>query len=137
MRTYQVRAYFRFLGFLLKTILFIVSLPFKLIAWAIRRGKPTKKQISLANNSDAFYRSRAWRQLRLKAFARYGRKCACCGARNTELHVDHIKPRSKFPKLALDIRNLQILCRDCNLGKSNVLEADFRGRDSDINLKAI
>ncbi|MFC6439812.1 HNH endonuclease [Bowmanella sp. JS7-9] len=33
------------------------------------------------------------------------------------LHVDHVKPRAKFPELALDINNLQILCETCNLGK--------------------
>ncbi len=42
------------------------------------------------------------------------------------LHVDHIKPRSKYPDLALDINNLQILCESCNLGKGAWDETDFR-----------
>jgi hypothetical protein len=53
----------------------------------------------------------------------------CCGARPTEanpLHVDHIKPRSKFPHLALSLSNLQVLCRQCNLGKSNTDDTDWR-----------
>ena len=33
------------------------------------------------------------------------------------LHVDHIKPRSKFPELELSLDNTQVLCADCNLGK--------------------
>ena len=44
--------------------------------------------------------------------------------------VDHIKPRSRFPGLELDPDNLQILCSDCNMGKSNDDCTDFRP-DSD------
>ena len=53
----------------------------------------------------------------------------CCGHRGTQdnpLQVDHIKPRSKFPHLALEISNLQVLCRDCNLGKGNRDATDWR-----------
>jgi X-X-X-Leu-X-X-Gly heptad repeat protein len=42
------------------------------------------------------------------------------------LHVDHIKPRSLYPARALDPENLQVLCRDCNLGKSNKDATDWR-----------
>lgn len=38
------------------------------------------------------------------------------------IHVDHIKPRSTFPQLEMDINNLQILCVDCNMGNPNGLE---------------
>lgn len=31
--------------------------------------------------------------------------------------VDHYKPRSKFPELALDINNLRVACRSCNSSK--------------------
>lgn len=66
---------------------------------------------------DSFYTSRAWLSLRYKVIMKYGRMCAICKAMNVEIHVDHIKPRSKFPHLELDINNLQVLCKDCNLGK--------------------
>lgn len=69
-----------------------------------------------------FYQTREWRELRYKALSTYGNRCKCCGAspRHGKLmHVDHIKPRSIFPEFALDINNLQVLCEDCNLGKSN------------------
>jgi len=41
--------------------------------------------------------------------------------------VDHVKPRAN-PELELDIDNLQILCRDCNLvkGVKNSIDWDFR-----------
>lgn len=67
----------------------------------------------------------------------------CCGANPSDgvkMHVDHIKPRSKFPELALVLDNLQILCEDCNLGKSNKDETDWRGsldQDNDIFLQAL
>ena len=76
-----------------------------------------------------FYRSKAWLALRANAFERFGNRCQCCGAspqHGAVLHVDHIKPRSHFPELALSINNLQILCAECNLGKSNRFETQSR-----------
>lgn len=84
----------------------------------------------LNKKSDSFFESREWKELRIRAIVRYGRRCMACGAINTELHVDHIKPRLKYPELALCFDNLQILCRDCNLGKSWKLETDFRTPES-------
>jgi hypothetical protein len=75
---------------------------------------------------DNFYTSTAWLRLRYMAFQRYGRKCVACGTKEGAMHVDHIKPRSRFPELALDFSNLQVLCKACNLGKSNKFEDDFR-----------
>jgi hypothetical protein len=80
--------------------------------------------------SDIFFKSEEWRQLRYKALKKHGGKCQLCGKTRKDgikLHVDHIKPRSKFPALSLDIDNLQILCEDCNLGKSNKDDTDWRG----------
>lgn len=76
-----------------------------------------------------FYNTKAWLNLRLKALALYGRRCVSCGASpqsGAVLHVDHIKPRSLYPELALDIDNLQILCQACNLGKMASMEQDWR-----------
>lgn len=36
------------------------------------------------------------------------------------MHVDHIRPRSKFPELALALDNLQVLRSLCNEAKSNL-----------------
>ncbi len=48
--------------------------------------------------------------------------CQCCGAKasdGVQIHVDHIKPRSRYPELELCLDNLQVLCSDCNIGKGD------------------
>ncbi len=78
-----------------------------------------------------FYTSDAWRDVRYRALKASSGCCQCCGARpalGKPLHVDHIKPRSKFPELELDLGNLQVLCADCNLGKSAWDQTDWRPR---------
>jgi 5-methylcytosine-specific restriction endonuclease McrA len=81
---------------------------------------------TLSTREDPFCKTKEWQVLRYKAIKRYGRKCMACGIQATEIHVDHIKPRSKFPKLSYELSNLQILCRDCNLGKGAWDETDWR-----------
>lgn len=86
----------------------------------IRKAKRARK---------SFYETREWREVRYQALLRCGAKCNCCGRTKNDgaiLHVDHIKPRSKYPELELDISNLQVLCEDCNFGKSNKDETDWR-----------
>ena len=80
-------------------------------------------------SSKDFLSTYAWRNLRIKALNLYGRKCMCCGdtpENGAVMNVDHIKPRIRYPHLALDIRWLQILCGACNHGKGNELETDYR-----------
>lgn len=62
-------------------------------------------------------------RLRFKVFKRDNFKCVKCGrspAANPgiELQIDHIKPYTKGGETLLD--NLQTLCKDCNLGKSDI-----------------
>lgn len=79
--------------------------------------------------SGDFYRSKEWLSLRFQVLKAHKHICVLCGSTpetGAIMDVDHIKPRSKYPHLALDINNLQILCRVCNLGKSNNDETDFR-----------
>jgi hypothetical protein len=78
----------------------------------------------------SFYQSYEWDRLRYRTLRAFGFKCMACGARKTELHVDHIKPVSRFPRLALDPSNLQVLCRSCNMGKSNRYCDDLRDVDA-------
>jgi len=66
-----------------------------------------------------------WQNLRRRVFNAYGKVCMKCGSTD-ELHVDHIKPKSKYPKLAYDFDNLQVLCKTCNYEKSNKTCDDFR-----------
>ena len=78
---------------------------------------------------QAFYASKEWQRLRYRVLSERGNKCECCGASpedGAQLHVDHIKPRSRFPELALEKSNLQVLCKPCNMGKSNGYEDDWR-----------
>jgi hypothetical protein len=73
-----------------------------------------------------FYKTREWRDVRYKALVKHGKRCQCCNTTEGYLHVDHIKPRSLFPELELDLNNLQILCEACNIGKSNTDQTDWR-----------
>jgi len=73
-----------------------------------------------------------WRLLRYEALKRSGGKCECCGATpdtsGQPLHVDHIKPKSVYPHLQYELSNLQVLCADCNVGKGNWDETNWRSR---------
>lgn len=110
---------------------------------ALRHFNRTKKirkdgvapSVAMATYSAEFIASKdflqtfEWRTLRYKALKKYGAKCGCCGASpatGATLNVDHIKPRARFPQLALDIDNLQVLCDACNHGKSNWDTTDWR-----------
>jgi len=97
-----------------------------------RMGIPALKVMNAAwCRSGTFYVSDEWRRVRYEALRRHGGKCQCCGARPTlelPLHVDHIKPRSRFPELALSVDNLQVLCKDCNFGKGASDMTDWRSR---------
>ncbi|MBI5191440.1 MAG: HNH endonuclease [Nitrospirae bacterium] len=57
--------------------------------------------------------------LRFEVMKKDNNKCVKCGNSPPDcvLHVDHIIPLSKGG--TDDINNLQTLCSDCNLGKSN------------------
>lgn len=70
---------------------------------------------------NEFYQTREWRSVRYDVIRSSNGKCVLCGRspalHGIVLHVDHIKPRSKFPALELDRKNMQVLCEDCNIGK--------------------
>lgn len=72
---------------------------------------------------------RKWASIRYKALKASNGKCCLCGrgaSDGVSLHVDHIKPKSKYPELKYELSNLQVLCEDCNIGKSNEDETDWR-----------
>ena len=93
-----------------------------------KRAKDRKKYLTTCGIS--FYDSKEWKRLRYRVLKKYGACCMCCGKNykddRVKIHVDHIKPRSKHPHLELDFENLQILCEDCNIGKSNLDDTDWR-----------
>jgi len=94
-----------------------------------RRNKKKLQYVSRADNQD-FYSSQQWRTLRVRVMEKYECKCMMCGrspkAHGVVIHVDHIKPRSRYPSLSLCFDNLQLLCEDCNIGKSNRYKTDYR-----------
>ena len=92
-------------------------------------SRPPQSKPSSYRDRTGFYWSDEWRALRYQVLKEHGGCCMLCGrtARHgVTIHVDHIKPRSKYPQLELERSNLQVLCDDCNLGKSNHDEVDWR-----------
>jgi len=88
--------------------------------------KPEPKKVFNVPERTIFYDSREWQVLRYSVLRKYGRKCMACSKTEGQMHVDHIKPRSRYPELELNFDNLQVLCRDCNMGKSAWDETDWR-----------
>lgn len=76
-----------------------------------------------------FYSSIEWRKIRYEVLREQKGRCQCCGRSakdGVKMHVDHIIPLSKDWNKRLDKNNLQVLCEDCNLGKSNTDKIDWR-----------
>ena len=65
--------------------------------------------------------------IRYRVLAAARGRCSLCGATSAErrIEVDHIIPRSRGG--SNDMSNLQALCDECNRGKSNTDDTDFRG----------
>jgi hypothetical protein len=79
--------------------------------------------------ADDFLGSREWLELRYRMLKKQSGWCQLCGHKGcpaNPIQVDHIKPRSTHPHLALVESNLQVLCRQCNVGKSNKDSTDWR-----------
>lgn len=98
---------------------------------ALNPYKQDYHALTISNLPSAkFYKSKEWRELRYKILEKQGNKCKACGVgpktHGIPVHVDHILPRSIYPEHALNPENLQVLCEDCNLGKSNKYEKDWR-----------
>lgn len=65
-------------------------------------------------------RARVSNKMRFAIYERDGRRCRKCGRYSKNLEIDHIFPISKGGKSEFD--NLQTLCHDCNVKKSNTVE---------------
>lgn len=95
----------------------------------INFNKKRKRIIKRAKGKidlESFYLTDKWLLLKRKIHKLY--KCGCmkCGIEGVETHIDHIFPRSIYPDLELNIHNLQILCKKCNIEKSNNNTIDYR-----------
>jgi 5-methylcytosine-specific restriction endonuclease McrA len=93
--------------------------------------KKTPNQIAedLRKSGDGFLASTEWKELRHRVLTAYGWTCMCCGAipkQRRFVNVDHIKPRKRYPELALDFENCQVLCHTCNKRKGNGPSVDYR-----------
>lgn len=73
---------------------------------------------------ETFYRTQEWKHVRQIVLREHKRKnnryvCHLCNREvlNSDLTVDHIKPRSKYPSLALQKDNLAVAHRSCNSSK--------------------
>lgn len=89
--------------------------------------QPTEKYSQ--KKAEALYKSPQWRALRYEVLREQNGCCQLCGRKRKDgviLHVDHIIPLSKDWSKRLDKKNLQVLCEECNLGKSNTDEIDWR-----------
>lgn len=94
-----------------------------------KRVKQGKQKRPVRQPDDNFYKSLEWRSLRYQVLKNCNGRCQLCGASQHDgvrIHVDHIKPRSTHPQLALVITNLQCMCSDCNIGKGGWDDTDWR-----------
>lgn len=105
----------------------------KLDLWRFTAGYARVKELKASwINADGKRRSRQmsrWFSLRYKVLKKSDGRCCLCGRSaldGVQLHVDHIIPRSKRPDLEFEIDNLQVLCADCNMGKSDKDDTDWR-----------
>jgi hypothetical protein len=95
---------------------------------ALRAVEPKKK-----GRSKDFYASVAWKRLRYQVLRESNGCCVVCGRSAKDgivLHVDHIVSLSKDWSKRLDKNNLQVMCSDDNMAKSNTDSIDWRRQDA-------
>jgi hypothetical protein len=98
----------------------------KVVNSVFLKGKATKKKKPLKAHH---LNIKIWSPIRKKIIGKYGSTCMKCKTKPSsirDVHVDHIKPKSKYPELKYDKSNLQVLCKKCNFEKGNVSEVDYR-----------
>jgi hypothetical protein len=115
---------------------FVLPVGLGIVSW-VWLGKPRQEKIALrtielARERDAklrssrqFYSSPEWVELRRRVINEDGVVCRLCHEPINDpenLTVDHVKPRSRHPELALDRANLRVLCRPCNSRKGARME---------------
>ena len=90
-------------------------------------SEETKRKIGLGNKGkqhwgekNPSWKGGAWPYKKGLVKIRDNYTCQICGLRDPEImEVDHIKQRSKFPELALELNNLVTLCPNCHRRKTN------------------
>ena len=61
----------------------------------------------------------SWKEAQFLKLKRVCPSCRNSFSSISDFDIDHKKPLSKFPELAIEIHNLQILCRQCNASKGD------------------
>lgn len=89
-----------------------------------------KKYYVLSND---FHKSKKWLKARIIIYKAIGKTCLKCNS-HKNIHIDHIKPKSKYPRSSFDLMNLQPLCSKCNKLKSNKEIVDYRSSDDIASL---
>ena len=69
-------------------------------------------------------------EIREYLLEKWNRKCAYCGATETRLEIEHIKPKSKGGSDR--VNNLAIACHDCNQAKGNQEIEQFLSGKPDV-----
>lgn len=93
------------------------------------KNKAPISELDYHSKKNEFLNSEQWRSIRYKILQQQGGRCQLCGRSSKDgikIHVDHIIPLSVDWSKRLDKENLQVLCEDCNLGKSNKEASDWR-----------
>jgi hypothetical protein len=93
------------------------------VEWANDQNIPVESRKQSEASSRKTRRNVNWR-LRAQVLMRDEAKCRLCGATprdGAKLQVDHVVPWSKGGETVL--ANLQILCTQCNIGKSDLSSA--------------
>lgn len=84
----------------------------------IRKSLPDTNFIPEPARNELF-KSEDWKFARAFVLRRDKYTCQHCRAKGVRLHVDHKIPITVDWSRRLDLLNLQTLCEDCNVGKSN------------------
>lgn len=101
----------------------------RVIAGLPPRTFKAKARTAQPDKIRSFYKSYEWAAARMDALERSDGRCECCGRSKHDdvvLNVDHIRPLKTHWHLRLDPENHQVLCGQCNRGKGNRYETDWR-----------
>jgi len=95
----------------------------------VKAAAAPKPASGLKDAIAEFYDSWDWKTLRYVVLKERGRKCECCNLSADDgavMNVDHVKPIRLHWDLRLVKSNLQVLCKDCNMGKGSWDQTDWR-----------
>jgi len=84
---------------------------------ALRQRELAEERKKKQEEEQVFYSSPEWAKVRELVIKEDGKVCAQCHRyikNDSDVTVDHIRPRSKYLDLALKRENLRVLCRRCN-----------------------